>query len=87
MCDKSIEYFSNEQEIISRHIERENNIDLRRVLVVLIKRMSEYDSTYVANHGQPVRVYSDKSKCRSLSLPTSFKLINDKRTHTVVCPN
>ena len=38
MCDKSIEYSSNKREIIGRHIERGNNIDLRLILVVLIKK-------------------------------------------------
>lgn len=41
VCDKSIEYFSNELEIISRHIQSENNIDLQRFLVDLIKKMRE----------------------------------------------
>lgn len=55
VCDKSTEYFSNKPEIIGRHIQRENNIDLRRVLVVLIKTKSEKsNSTYVANHEQAV---------------------------------
>ncbi len=36
-----------------------------------LKKMRENDSTYVANHGQAVRVYSDKSKCRTHSLSLS----------------